>query len=78
MHSQQTSRTDPSVKLMQDTGHKVPIELIGETEKKLKEMCNLNVTISDTRPTEWTSSITYPKSLQICLAPKDLTKASLH
>ena len=53
-------KIDSAVPPVQHTRCKVPIHYKEEIEKKLKEIEQLQIITSVTRPTEWVSSITYP------------------
>ena len=70
---------DPSVSLAQHARRKVPIEYKEQIEKTLQQMEDLKIITLVTIPTEWVSSITYPRkpdgTLCICLDPRDLNKA---
>ena len=74
-----TIRTDPSISPVQHARHKVPIEYKEPIEATLEEMVDLGIITSVSEPTEWVSSLTYPRkpngSLCICLDPRDLNKA---
>ena len=71
--------TDPSIPPVQHAHRKVPIEYKEPIEAALQEMVDLGIITSVTEPTEWVSSLTYPRkpngSLRICLNPRDLNKA---
>ena len=71
--------TDPSIPPVQHACRKVPIEYKEPIETALQEMVDLDIITSVTEPTEWVSSLTYPRkpngSLCICLDPWDLNKA---
>ena len=70
---------DPSVPPAQHARRKVPIEYKEQIEKALQQMEDLKIITLVTMPTEWFSSITYPRkpdgTLHICLHPRDLNKA---
>ena len=70
---------DPSVPTAQHARRKVPIEYKDQIEKALQQMEDLKIITPVTIPTEWVSSITYPRkpdgTLCICLDPRDLNKA---
>ena len=70
---------DPSVPPAQHARRKVPIEYKEQIEKALQQMEDLKIITPVTIPTEWVSSITYPRkpdgTLCICLDPRDLNKA---
>ena len=74
-----TIRLDPSVPPAQHARRKVPIEYKEQIEKALQQMEDLKIITPVTIPTEWVSSITYPRkpdgTLCICLDPRDLNKA---
>ena len=74
-----TIHLDPSVPPAQHARRKVPIEYKEQIEKALQQMKDLNIITPVTIPTEWVSSITYPRkpdgTLCICLDPRDLNKA---
>ena len=69
----------PSVPPAQHARRKVPIEYKEQIAKALQQMDNLKIITPVTIPTEWLSSITYPRkpdgTLHICLDPRDLNKA---
>ena len=54
--------TDPSIPPVQHAHCKVPIEYKKLIETALQEMVDLGIIISVTEPTEWVSSLTYPKT----------------
>ena len=70
---------DPSVPPVQHARRKVPIEYKEQIVKALQQMEDLKIITPVTIPTEWVSSITYPRkpdgTLCICLDPRDLNKA---
>ena len=70
---------DPSVPPAQHARRKVPIEYKEQIEKALQQIEDLKIITPATIPTEWVSSITYPRKpdgmLCICLDPRDLNKA---
>ena len=74
-----TIRLDPSVPPAQHARRKVPIEYKEQIEKALQQMEDLKIITPVTIPTEWVSSITYPRkpdgTLCKCLDPRDLNKA---
>ena len=74
-----TIHLDPSVPPAQHARRKVPIEYKEQIEKALQQMEDLKIMTLVTIPTEWVSSITYPRkpdgTLCICLDPRDLNKA---
>ena len=73
-----TLHLDPSVPPAQHARRKVPIEYKEQIEKALQQMEDLKIITLVTIPTEWVSSITYPRkpggTLCICLDPRDLNK----
>ena len=70
---------DPSVPPAQHARRKVPTEYKEHIEKALQHMEDLKIITPVTIPTEWVSSITYPRkpdgTLCICWNPRDLNKA---
>ena len=74
-----TIHLDPSVPPAQHASRKVPIDYKEQIEKALQQMEDLKIITPVTIPTEWVSSITYPRipdgTLCICLDPRDLNKA---
>ena len=74
-----TIHLDPSVPPAQHARWKVPIEYKEQIEKALQQMEDLKIITLVTIPTEWVSSMTYPRkpdgTLCICLDPGDLNKA---
>ena len=81
MPSTYTIRTDPSFPTVQHVRQKVPIEYKDQIEKALDDMVLKGVIAPVTKPITWVSSLTYPHkpdgSLDICLNPKDLNKATV-
>ena len=71
-----TIHLDPSVPPAQHARRKVPIEYKEQIEKALQQMEDLKIITPVTIPTEWVSSITYPRkpdgTLHICLDPRGL------
>ena len=69
---------DPSVPPAQHARRKVPIEYKEQIEKALQQMEDLKIITPVTIPTEWVSSITYPRkpdgTLCMWLDPRDLNK----
>ena len=74
-----TIHLDPAVPPAQHVRRKVPIEDKEQIEKALQQMEDLKIITLVTIPTEWVSSITYPRkpdeTLHICLDPRDFNKA---
>ena len=70
---------DPSISPVQHARRKVHIECKEQIEKALQKMEDLQIFTPVTEPTEWVSSITYPRkphsTIHICLDPKDLNRA---
>ena len=70
---------DPSIPPAQHARRKVPIEYKEQIERALQQMEDLKIITPVTIPTEWVSSITYPRkpdgTLDICLDPRGLNKA---
>ena len=73
-----TMHLDPSIPQVQHARRKVPIECKEQREKALQKMEDLQIITLVTEPTEWVSSITYPRkpdsTICICLDPKDLNR----
>ena len=71
--------TDPSIPPVQHARQKVLSEYKEQIEKALQHMKDLQIIKPVTAPTEWVSSITYPRkpdgTLCICLEPTYLNKA---
>ena len=69
-----TIHLDPSVPPVQHARRKVPIECKEQIDKALQKMEDLQIITPVTEPTEWVSSITYPRkpdgTICICLIPK--------
>ena len=74
-----TIHLDPSVPPAQHARRNLPIEYKEQIEKVLQQMKDPKIITLVTIPTEWVSSITYPRkpdgTLCICLDPRDLNKA---
>ena len=74
-----TMHLDPSIPPVQHARRKVLIECKEQIEKALQKMEDLQIITPVTEPTEWVSSITYPRkpdgTICICLDPKDLNRA---
>ena len=74
-----TMHLDPSGPPVQHARRKVLIECKEQIEKALQKMEELQIITQVTEPTEWVSSITYPRkhdgTICICLDPKDLNRA---
>ena len=79
MPGQYTIRVDTSIHPAQHARRKVPIEAKEEIEKALQKMVNNGIITPVTEPTEWVSSLTYPRrshgTIHPCLDPHDLNKA---
>ena len=79
MPGQYTIRVDTSIHPVQHARRKVPIEAKEEIEKALQKMVDNEIITPVTEPTEWVSSLTYPRksdgSIHPCLDPRDLNKA---
>ena len=58
-----TMHLDPSIPPAQHARRKVPIECKDQIEKALQKMEDLQIITPVTEPTEWVSSITYPRNL---------------
>ena len=82
MPGQYTIRVDPAIPPVQHAWRKVPIEAREEIEKALQKMVNNGIITPVTEPTEWVSSLTYPRksngTICPCLDPCDLNKAITH
>ena len=82
MPGQYTIRVDTSIHPVQHARRKVPIEAKEEIEKALQKMVDNEIITPVTEPTEWVSSLTYPRksdgSIHPCLDPRDLNKAIIH
>ena len=69
---------DHSVPPVQHARRKVPIECKEQIEKAVQKTEDLQIITPVTEPTEWVSSITYPRkpdgTIHICLDPKDLNR----
>ena len=82
MPGQYTIRVDTSIHPVQHARRKVPIEAREEIEKALQKMVDNEIITPVTEPTEWVSSLTYPRksdgSIHPCLDPHDLNKAIIH
>ena len=74
-----TTHLDPFVPPAQHASRKVPIQYKEQIEKALQQVEDLKIITPVTIPTEWVSSITYPRkpdgTLCICLEPRDLNNA---
>ena len=79
MPGQYTIKLDTSIHPVQHARRKVPIEAREEIEKALQKMVDNEIITPVTEPTEWVSSLTYPRksdgSIRPCLDPRDLNKA---
>ena len=79
MPGQYTIKLDTSIHPVQHARRKVPIEAREEIEKALQKMVDNEIITPVTEPTEWVSSLTYPRksdgSICPCLDPRDLNKA---
>ena len=73
MPGQYTIKVDTSIHPVQHTRRKVPIEAREEIEKALQKMVDNEIITPVTEPTEWVSSLTYPRksdgSICPCLDP---------
>ena len=82
MPGQYTIRVDTSIHHVQHARRKVPIEAKEEIEKTLQKMVNNGIITPVTEPTEWVSSLTYPRksdgTIHPCLDPRNLNKAIIH
>ena len=72
-------RVDPTVKPIQHSRRKVPIESKEAIEKEIDFMLEEGIVVEQIEPTPWVSSATFPKKAngdtRVCLDPKDLNKA---
>ena len=77
-----TIRVDSSVPPIQHVQRKVPTEARIEIEKALQKMVNNDIMAPVTEPTEWVSSLTYPRksgsTICPCLDLHNLNKAIIH
>ena len=82
MPGQYTIRIDSSIPPVQHAQRKLPIEAREEIEKALQEMVDNGIIAPVTEPTEWVSSLTYPRksdgTICPCLDPHNLNKAIIH
>ena len=64
---------------VQHTHRKVPITAREKIEQALQHMVDQGIITPVTEPTEWVSSLTYPRksdgTIRPCLDPRDLNKA---
>ena len=70
--------TDSSVKPMQHSPRRVPVDLRDKVKAKLDDLEKKGIVEKVATPTEWISSmvvVTTPKKIRICLDPRDLNKA---
>ena len=78
MPGQYTIKLDTSIHPVQHARRKVPIEAREEIEKALQKMVDNEIITPVTEPTEWVSSLTYPRksdgSIRPCLDPCNLNK----
>ena len=82
MPGQYTIKVDTSIHPVQHARRKVPIEAREEIEKALQKMVDNGIITPVTEPTEWVSSLTYPRksdgSICPCLDTCNLNKAIIH
>ena len=71
MPGQYTIRVDTSIHPVQHARRRVPIEAREEIEKTLQNIVNNGIITPVTEPTEWVSSLTYPRKSDgaICNLP---------
>ena len=79
MPGQYTIKVDLSIHPVQHARRKVPIEAREEIEKELQKMVDNGIITHVIEPTEWVSSLTYPRksvgTICPCLDPCNLNKA---
>ena len=79
MQGESTIHLDPSIPPVQHPHRKVPIEAREEIEKALQQMVDKGIIALLTEPTEWVSSLTYPRksddTICPCLDPCNLNTA---
>ena len=82
MPGQYIIRVDPLIPPVQHGHRKVLIEAREEIEKAVQKMVDYGIIAPVTEPTEWVSSLTYPRKsdgpIHPCLDSHNLNKAIIH
>ena len=71
-------KVDPDIKPIQHAPRRVPVPLKARLKEKIDQMEKEGITVRETEPTDWISSlVAVPKheKLWVCIDPRDLDRA---